>query len=50
MSHLSVAGPFSMVFEHFRDSFDPKDLASGFIQFHQLCSHVDVGQIPMFVA
>jgi len=38
MFHLSVSGPFSMVFEHFQDSFNPKDLASGFIQLHQLCS------------
>lgn len=30
--HLSVGGPFGMVFEHLRDLFDPKDSTSGFIQ------------------
>jgi hypothetical protein len=42
MFHLSTGGPSGMVFEHLQDSFNPKDLASGFIQFHQLCSHVVV--------
>lgn len=34
-----------MVFKHFQDSFNLKDLGSGFIQLHQLCSHVVVGRI-----
>ncbi len=29
-----------MVFEHFRDYFDLEDSMNGFIQLHQLCSHV----------
>ncbi len=28
--HLLIEGPSNMVFEHFQDSFDPKDLANGF--------------------
>jgi hypothetical protein len=40
MFHLSVSGVFGMVFEHLQDSFDLEDLVSGFIQLHQLCSHV----------
>lgn len=28
--HFLVEGPSNMVFEHFQDSFDPKDLANGF--------------------
>jgi hypothetical protein len=28
--HLLVEGPSNMVFEHFQDSFDAKDLANGF--------------------
>jgi hypothetical protein len=45
MFHLSIGGPSSMVFEHLQDSFNPKDLTSGFIQFHKLCFHVVVGRI-----
>jgi hypothetical protein len=40
MSHLLASGHFGMVFEHLQDSFDPKDSTSGFIQLHQLHSHV----------
>lgn len=50
MYHLSTCGPFGMVFEHFQDYFDPKDLASGFIQLHHLCVHVAVGCIFWFMA
>jgi hypothetical protein len=45
MFHLSISGPFGMVFEHLQDSFNPKDLTSGFIQLHQLCSHVVTSRI-----
>jgi hypothetical protein len=45
MYHLLTCGPFGMVFQHFQDYFDPKDLASGFIQLHHLCAHVDVSCI-----
>jgi hypothetical protein len=38
MSHLSTGSLLGMVFEHPRDSFNPKDLTSGFIQLHQLNS------------
>jgi hypothetical protein len=41
--HLSVGGPFGMVFEHVRDLFDLEDSMNVFIQLHQLCSHVVVG-------
>jgi hypothetical protein len=30
--HLSVGGPFGMVFKHLRDLFDLEDSTSGFIQ------------------
>jgi hypothetical protein len=45
MFQLLASGIFVMVFEHLRDLFDLKDLMSGFIKFHQLCSHVVVGYI-----
>jgi len=31
MFHLTTSSPFGMVFEHFRNSFDPNDTTSGFI-------------------
>jgi hypothetical protein len=34
MFHLLVGCLFGMVFEHFQDSFDLKDLVSSFIQLH----------------
>jgi hypothetical protein len=34
MFHLSIGGPFGMVFEHLWDVFNFKDFASGFIQLH----------------
>ncbi len=40
VTHLLAGGPFGMVFEHFRYSFDLENSMSGFIQLHQLCSHV----------
>jgi hypothetical protein len=49
MFHLLVGGPSGMVFEHLQDYFEPEDLTHGFIQFHQLCSHVAMGRIPRFV-
>jgi hypothetical protein len=45
MFHLSAGGPFGMVFEHLQYLFNHEDLASGFIQLHQLCSHVVVNHI-----
>jgi hypothetical protein len=42
--HLSVGGPFGMVFEHVRDLSDLEDSMNGFIQLHQLCSHVATGR------
>jgi len=42
-------GPSGMVFEHLQDYFDPKDSTNGFIQLHQLCSHVAINCIPGFV-
>jgi fucose permease len=49
MFHLLIGGPFDMVFEHLQNSFNLKDLGSGFIQLHQLCSHVVVGCIFGFM-
>jgi hypothetical protein len=49
MFHISTSGPFDMVFENLQNSFDLEDLASVFIQLHQLHSHVVVGCIPTFV-
>lgn len=43
MSHFSSMGPFGMVFEHLCDAFDLKNSTSGFIQLHQLSSHVGMG-------
>jgi len=40
MFHLSFGGSSNIVFEHFRNSFDLEDSTNGFIQLHQLCSHV----------
>jgi hypothetical protein len=31
MFHLSINGLSGMVFKHLQNSFDPKDLANGFI-------------------
>jgi hypothetical protein len=45
MSHLSADGPSSMVFKHLQDSFNFEDSTSGFIQLHQLCSHVAIDHI-----
>jgi len=39
-----------MVFEHFLDSFNLEDLANGFIQLHQLNSHVVIGCITQSMA
>jgi hypothetical protein len=30
MPHLSISGPFGMVFEHLQDCFHPKDSTNGF--------------------
>ncbi len=43
MSHLSISGPFGMVFDNLQDVFDPKGFANNFIQFHHLSSHVAMG-------
>jgi hypothetical protein len=32
--HISISGPFCMVFEHFWNSFDLEDSMNGFIQLH----------------
>jgi hypothetical protein len=50
MFHLLVSGPSGMVFNHLQDYFDLKDLAHGFIQLQQLCSHVATCRIRGFVA
>jgi hypothetical protein len=50
MFHLQTSGLSGMVFEHFRNCFDLEDLASNFIEFHQLCSHMVVGCIFGYVA
>jgi hypothetical protein len=34
-----------MVFKHFQDSLNLEDLTNGFIQLHQLCSHVIANHI-----
>lgn len=49
MYHLSIGGPFGMVFEHLCNSFGLKYLASGFIQLHHLCAHVAIVCILRFV-
>jgi len=46
MLHLSISGLFGMIFEHLRNCFQPKDLASGFLQLFQLCFHITQGHIP----
>ncbi len=38
----------NIIFGHFQDFFDLKNLASGFIQFHELSSHV-LQQHPQFL-
>jgi hypothetical protein len=43
---LSTSGLLGMVFKHFWNFFDLKDLTSGSIQFHQLSSHVATNHIP----
>jgi hypothetical protein len=45
MSQLLINVIFNMIFEHLQNSFDLEDLISGFIQLHQLCSHVVAGCI-----
>jgi hypothetical protein len=45
MSNFLASGISSMVFEHLQDFFDFKNWMNGFIQFHQLCSHVSVDHI-----
>ncbi len=47
--HLSISGPFGILFEHLQNTFDPKDSMTSFIQFHQLCSHAAVNHIFGFV-
>ncbi len=42
-SHLSIGGPFGMVFDNLEDVFDPKGFTNDFIQLHQLSSHVAMG-------
>ncbi len=49
MSHLSTYGPSSTVFKHLQDYFHLKDSTNGFIQLHQLCSHVAINYISRFV-
>jgi hypothetical protein len=46
MALLLIGGLLSMVCEHFQDSFNLKDLISGFIQFYYLNSPLVVGHIP----
>jgi hypothetical protein len=48
VSHLSIGGSLGMIFEHFWDSFNPKD-SSSFIQLHQLNFNVVANHIPKFV-
>jgi len=36
MFHLSIRGPYGMVFEHLQNAFDLGDFINGFIQLHQL--------------
>jgi hypothetical protein len=48
LAHLLVHGPSSMVFEHFRDLFDPKDLVNCFSHLLLMCSYV-VGHIPKII-
>jgi hypothetical protein len=49
MSHLLTNGPSGMVFKHLQDYFDLEDSMNGFIQLHQLCSHVAINCVPGFV-
>lgn len=44
--HLLTGGPLGMVLKYLQDYFDLEDSTNGFIQLHQLCSHVAVGRIP----
>jgi hypothetical protein len=46
LAHLLVHGPLGMVFEHFRDLFDPKNLVNYFSQLLLMCSYVVVRHIP----
>jgi hypothetical protein len=46
LGHLLVHGPLGMVFEHFQDLFDPKDLVNYFSQLLLMHFKVVVGHIP----
>jgi hypothetical protein len=49
MPNPSTSGPFSIVFEHLRDYFHPKDFANGFPLLFQLCSHIAQGHISCWI-
>jgi hypothetical protein len=39
-----------MVFDHFKDAFDPKDFISKFFKLQQLSFHVALGYFPGSIA
>jgi hypothetical protein len=43
MYHLLIGGHYSMVFEHFRNSFDLEDLINNFFNLFILCSYIVAG-------
>ncbi len=50
ISHLSISGPFGMVFKHLSNCFHPKDSKHGFRWLFQLCFHITQGHIPRWIA